>query len=160
MRTELITAVQLATRAALAAGLSLAGAGPLHYEPGTYAVIAAVVVTDLSPVETRSLALQRMAGTAIGAVIGGALSRIAGASPVAVGSGVLLAIMLCRLLRLPAASKLAGFLAGIILLAHSDNALAYSMHRSIETIAGIAAAVAVSWVPRLIRVPDLEAPAE
>lgn len=156
MPADLITGLQLAIRAAAAAALSAFVADVLDYDPGTYAVIAAVVVTDVSPVETRRLALQRIAGTVLGAAVGGVVSSWMRPSPWSIGLAVLASILLCRALRLPASSRLAGYLAGIIVLVHAGSALDYTVRRSIETIGGIVAAVVVSWIPHLI--PVAQAP--
>ena len=53
---------------------------------------------------------------------------------------------------LPAAAKVAGYVSGIILLDHGDSPWSYALFRMIETVLGIAAAVAVSFVPKLIRI--------
>jgi hypothetical protein len=57
-----------------------------------------------------------------------------------------------HIISLPAAAKVAGYVSGIILLDHSDSPWSYALFRMIETVLGIGAAFAVSFVPKLIRV--------
>jgi uncharacterized membrane protein YgaE (UPF0421/DUF939 family) len=64
--------MQVSVRAALAAGLSVTIAQLLRLECPIYAMIAAVIVTDLSPERTRQLGLPRFAGTVVGTTLGAA----------------------------------------------------------------------------------------
>ena len=49
-------------------------------ETPIFALIAAVIVTDRDPTETRKLAIRRVISTGIGAVCGVALAQVAGQS--------------------------------------------------------------------------------
>src|SRR6266480_579294 len=68
--SNLIPAFQLSLRAAVAAGLALVAAQLLRLEHPLYAMISAVIVTDLVPSQTPKLALPRLAGTLVGSAIG------------------------------------------------------------------------------------------
>lgn len=153
MVRSVIPALQLSTRAAVAAGLSVAIAQALHFQQ-PLALSAAVLVTDLSPAQTRKLALPRFAGTLVGVLMGIVLSRVMQPNPWTIGAGILATMLLCHLLRLQEAARLAGFICGLILLNYNDVPHSYGYRRVLETALGIGLAVLVSFVPKLIRVEE------
>ena len=71
-----ITSIQLALRAALGAGAALELARLLVLDYPIYAMLAAVIVTDLSPLQTRRLGALRLLATLVGAGCGAALSFV------------------------------------------------------------------------------------
>ena len=146
------TALQLSLRAAVSAGLAVAMAQFLELPYPIYALIAAVIVLDLSPSTTQQLALQRLAGTLLGATVGAVLSYALPPGPVAIGVCILVAMLLSYMVHLSAAAKLAGYVCGIVVLSHGAHAWSYAVYRVIETFVGIAMAVLVSLVPKLMRV--------
>jgi uncharacterized membrane protein YgaE (UPF0421/DUF939 family) len=151
-RSTLITALQLSLRAAVAAGSAVAIAQFLHLQYPLYALIAAVIVLDLSPSKTQQLALQRLLGTLLGAAVGAVLSYSLPQGPLAIAVSILVAMLLSYVVHLQAAAKLAGYVCGIIVLSHGAHAWSYAGYRVIETFLGIAMAVLVSLVPKLMRV--------
>jgi uncharacterized membrane protein YgaE (UPF0421/DUF939 family) len=147
-----IGGIQLALRAALAAGLSLALAQLLALRYPIYAMIAAVIVTDLSPLQTRQLGLRRLLATVVGAACGAALSTVLSPGPWAVGLGILVAMMISLLLHAQEAAKVAGYICGIVLLAYGEDSWSYALSRLFETALGIGVAWSISLVPKLIRI--------
>lgn len=145
-----ITAFQLSLRAAVAAGLSVVIAQWLTLPRPVYALLAAVIVMDLSPAKTRQLALQRLAGTVVGAAVGVVVSYAPQAGPLAIAIGVFVAMLLSHALQLPAAARLAGYVCGIVILTHADSAWSYGVYRIAETFLGIGMAVLVSQFPKVI----------
>jgi len=101
------THLQLPIRAAVAAALAVGAAQLLQMPYPLYALVGAVIVTDLSPVQTRKLGGWRMAGTVLGAAVGAALGQVM-QGPIAIGLGVLVAMLLSGLLRLRGAAKVSG----------------------------------------------------
>ena len=153
------TALQVSTRAGTAAALSVFVAARLHLEFPLYALIAAIIVTDLSPARTRQLGFQRFIGTIIGALLGAALSMLMSGLPhvavLMIAVGVWTAIFLSHLLGVKEAAKLAGYVCGIVLLDHNDRPWTYAALRFVETVIGIGAAVAISFVPKLLKAEEL-----
>jgi uncharacterized membrane protein YgaE (UPF0421/DUF939 family) len=150
--SPLIPALQLSLRASLAAGVAVAIAELFRLQYPLYAMIGAVIVSDLSPSKTRELGLQRLAGSALGAAVGAGFSQFLPAAAWAIGLSVLVAMFLSHLLHLPGAAKLSGYVCAIVLLGHSDDAWFYALHRLIETLLGVGMAVLVSFVPKLIHI--------
>ena len=147
-----ITALQLSIRAASAAGLAIAIAQWLKLPFPIYALIASVLVIDLSPAKTLQMALQRMAGTLIGATVGAVLSYSLPPGPVEIGVSVLVAMLLSYVVNARGGAKLAGYVAGIAVMSYGANPWSYAVYRAIETFLGIAMAVLVSVIPKLLRV--------
>ena len=148
----------MSIRAGTAAAISVVVAHALKLEFPLYALIAAIIVTDLSASRTRQLGLQRLIGTIIGAVLGaslGAVSELAHAGALLVALGVFAAILASHVLGVKEAARLAGYVSGIVLLDHNDRPWRYALYRFVETLIGIAAAFSISLIPKLLKVPDL-----
>jgi uncharacterized membrane protein YgaE (UPF0421/DUF939 family) len=147
-----IPALQLSLRAALSGGLAAALAELMGLPHPLYALIGAIIVTDLSPAETRQLGLRRLAGSVVGAAVGAGMSYFLPPALWAIVISVFVAMFLCYLLKLQGAAKLSGVVCGIVMLGYSDHPWSYGFFRLIETILGIGMAVLVSLVPKLIPV--------
>ena len=149
-----IKGMQLSLRAAVGASLSLAVAYLFGLEYPLYAFIAAVIVTDLVPSQTRQLGLKRIVATVVGAVCGAVLGPLLPSDPWAIGLGVLAAMLLSNLLHADDGAKVAGYICGIVLLDHGAEPWSYAFYRLVETMLGIVVAVSISLVPKLIRVDE------
>jgi uncharacterized membrane protein YgaE (UPF0421/DUF939 family) len=155
-RSTWVPGVQVCARAAASAGLSVAVAQYFGLPFPIYSMIAAVIVTDLSAKQTRRLGVPRLAGTVVGAVVGVVLSQLLPSNAGAIALGIAIAMLLSYLARFPETAKLSGYVCGIILLGHGDQPLAYALGRFLETLLGIGMAIAVGFVPKLIRDDALE----
>jgi uncharacterized membrane protein YgaE (UPF0421/DUF939 family) len=144
-------AVQLSLRAAVAAGLSLALARVLNLEYPIYAFIAAVIVTDLSPAQTSRLGWRRLVATVVGASCGAALSGSLPPGSWTIALGVLIAMLVCSLLRMQEGAKVAGYICGIVMLSYGAEPWLYAFYRLLETALGIGVAWVISLVPKLVR---------
>jgi uncharacterized membrane protein YgaE (UPF0421/DUF939 family) len=147
----LVKPIQLSTRAACSAGLAVAAAQFLRLEYPLYAMIAAVIVTDLSSVKTQELALQRLAGTVLGAAVGAIACELLSPAAWIIGAAIFAAMFLCHLFSLQGAEKLAGYVCGIVMLDFPGQPWSYAGFRLLETVLGVGIAVLVSYVPKMLK---------
>ena len=148
--TNLVPAFQLSVRAAVSAALAVAFAQWLRLDFPLYAMIGAVIVTELSPAQTRSLGRRRLLGTVVGALVGAALSCVLPPGPLSIGISILLAMALSHALDLAEAAKVSGYVCAIIVLEHRNEPWSYALARFIETALGIGMAWCVSLVPKFL----------
>jgi uncharacterized membrane protein YgaE (UPF0421/DUF939 family) len=141
-------------RAGIAAGVSLAIAMLLDLRPGIFAFIAAVIVTDLDPSQSRQLGLRRIAATVIGALCGASLIQLLHADPWSIGLGVMMTMLICQLLHVNDGARVAAFTCGIIMLIPGNGPWLNAIERFVETLLGVGVAWAISYVPKLIRIEE------
>jgi len=153
-----VPAFQMSLRAAVAAAFSVAIDQWWQLQFPIYAMISAVVVTDLKASDTWKLGGPRLVGSVVGAVLGALTCAFLRPNAWEAGVAIFAAMFLSHLLRLRNSAKVTGYTCGIVLLAFGDHPWEYALHRTIETALGIALAMVVSLVPRLIRT-DETAPA-
>lgn len=148
---DLLEKVRLPLRAGLAAGLAAAVGIALGVAHPVYALVSAVVVTDLQPAETRKLAGPRLLGTALGGLVGCLATLVlppgAMAAAIAAALAVATTMFLCAVLGQAGASKVASYVAGIIILSFAGDPWRHAVDRLLETLLGIFAATLVSLVP-------------
>jgi uncharacterized membrane protein YgaE (UPF0421/DUF939 family) len=142
--------MQLAVRASVAAGASLALAQYFELQYPLYAMIAAVIVTDLSRAETSRLGLRRLGATVIGATCGASMSRLLPPSPWGIAFSIFLAMLICHIVRAPEGAKVAGYTSSIVVLTHGADPFVYGFWRFVETGLGITVAWLVSLTPKLL----------
>jgi len=141
----------MAARTALAMTATILAGQMLRIDEPVYAIIAVALVTDLTPKDTQRLGLGRIAGTIIGSTVGASLCMVLPSNPFSIGLGVLVAMFLVALTRIPAGARVAGLVCGVIILTHDVDPWAYALDRAIETTLGIVTAVLVSRLPKLLR---------
>ncbi len=153
-----VSDIALALRAAFGSGLSVALAQVCRLEYPIYALLAAIIVTDFSAAKTRELGLQRIVATVVGAVCGAVLDLLLRPSAWAIGVGVLLAMLICHISSVRGGAKVAGYVCGIVMLAHGAEPWSYALFRLLETTLGIVVAWLISLVPRLIQIEEAHTP--
>jgi len=152
MRRVNLPAFQLSLRAAAAGALAFWIATLLGAHYAIYALVAAVIVSDLKPAASRRLALQRMAGTAIGALAGALFSDVIPRGPIAIGVALMVSMLCAFACRFEAsAARVAGYVTAITMYAHGEEVWMYAFDRAWETMLGIAAALVVGLVPLWLR---------
>ena len=116
--------MQLAFRAAVGAGVSLAIARALNLDTPIFALIAAVIVTDRDPAETRKLAIRRIISTAIGGVCGVALAQVLGSSSWEAALAIFIAMILSIAVTQLGDPKIAAYLCALILINYASQSAA------------------------------------
>lgn len=123
--------------------------GRLFRLPESYwAAVTTIVVMQSTLGAAWTTSRQRLAGTAIGAVIGALFATYVGASVAAFGSGVLIAGIICALLHIERnAYRYAGItVAIVVLIAHAEPAWIIALHRFFEISIGIAVGLVLTAI--------------
>jgi uncharacterized membrane protein YgaE (UPF0421/DUF939 family) len=136
-------------RTAVAAILSLLLARALKLPEFYWAPVSTIVIL-LSPSDPFTLAWQRFAGTALGALVGGLIATFFPMNWMVYGAGILICGILSALLRLGGAYRFAAITLSIVLLiAHVAPPWIVAYHRFVEVSLGIAIALVITKVWRL-----------
>ncbi len=140
--------LQQGIRTALASVLAYWIAGLLHLPGGYWAAISAIVVMQSEVGATVLASRDRLAGTAMGAVVGLLTSWVWHHSILIFGLAVLVVMMLCTALHYKNAGRLGGVTVAIIVLIPYPGPLWHiALQRFLEVSLGILISlfVAVAW---------------
>jgi uncharacterized membrane protein YccC len=149
-RTSLLH-IARSTVAALASQLIAQG---LHMPEPYWATITAIVVMQSFLGAAWTVSWKRLAGTAIGALVGGLVASYFGGNLIAFGAAMVGCGLICLVLKLDrAAYRFAGITLTIIMLvARTQSAWIIAVHRFVEVSFGIAVALVVTGVwPEKVR---------
>lgn len=133
---------------ALAAGLSYGLTRLLHMPDGYWAAISSIVVMQSEVGATVTASRDRLAGTALGAIVGWLAAPLWHGSIVGFALAVLAVMLVCHALRFQNAGRLGGVtVAIIILIPHTGPVWQVAVERFLEVSFGIAISlgVALGW---------------
>ena len=134
-----------AVKTAIAGVVALYVTGLFRLPEGYWAAISALIVMQSNVGATLNASRTRLAGTAVGAVIGGLFVALFGMNTLAFALAVAIAFFVCDLLRLAESQRLATVTVAIIMLiAHTSSAWIVALHRFVEVALGILIALLVS----------------
>jgi uncharacterized membrane protein YccC len=134
-----------AIKTAVAGLASMYVARLFHLPEGYWAAISALIVMQSNVGATLSASRTRLAGTAVGAVVGGAFVALWGDSIPGFALAVAVAFFLCFVLRLPDSQRLATVTVAIIMLiGRPVSPWTVALHRFIEVSLGILIALVIS----------------
>jgi uncharacterized membrane protein YgaE (UPF0421/DUF939 family) len=145
------SALQLATRCAVGATLAFAIAQAAKLDYPIFALMAAVIATDLTPAQSRELGLRRIVATVVGALSGAIATSAKLAGLWAVGPSIFVAMVICYRVGAQEGARVAGYICGlIVLLDEGAQPWHYAFFRMIETALGVLVAWGLSFVPKLL----------
>jgi len=134
----------ISVRTAVAIVISLLAARSLGLSEFYWAPISTIVIM-LSAIHPLTLAWQRFAGTALGALIGALIANYFHPNWVIYGAGIVVCGILSQLLRLGAAYRFAAITMSVVLLVRHDRGpWIVATHRFVEVSLGIAVGLIVS----------------
>ena len=136
-----------AARTTIAAIAALLLARSLKLPEFYWAPISTIVIL-LSTINPRTLAWQRFAGTAVGAIVGALIAGYPGRNWVAYGAGIFFCGILSAVFRIGGAYRFAAItLSVVVLITHDRPPWIVATHRFIEVSLGIAVALlmTVAW---------------
>ncbi len=144
-RAAFLESAKQAVKTAIAGVISLFVTKLFRLPEGYWAAISALIVMQSNLGATLSASRTRLAGTAVGAVIGGLFFAMFGTNILGFALAVTIAFMVCDLLRLAESQRLATVTVAIIMLIGRTNAAwIVALHRFTEVALGILIALLVS----------------
>lgn len=144
-RADAIETAKQAIKTAIAGVISLYITDLFHLPQGYWAAITALIVMQSNVGATLSASRSRLAGTAVGAVIGGLFDAQFGNTMMAFALAVAIAFFLCGVMHLAESQRLATVTIAIIMLTGQTNsAWTIALHRFLEVALGIVVALLVS----------------
>jgi uncharacterized membrane protein YgaE (UPF0421/DUF939 family) len=148
------SALQLGTRSAVGATLAFAIAQGLNLDFPIFALVGAVIATDLTPAQSRELGLRRVVATFVGALTGVIATSAKLTGLWAVAPSIVVAVLISYRVGAYEGARVAGYICGlIVLLDESAQPWHYAFFRLVETVLGVLVAWGLSFVPKLLR-PD------
>ncbi len=146
-RAASLESAKQAIKTAVAGVISLWVTNLFHLPQGYWAAISALIVMQSNVGATLSASRTRLAGTAVGAVIGGLFFALWGANTLAFALAVAIAFLVCDVLHLAESQRLATVTVAIIMLVgQTSSAWVIALHRFSEVALGILIALAVSLI--------------
>ena len=134
-------------RTAVAAVLSLVVARAFGLPEAYWSTITTLIIMQSTLGAAWTVSEQRLAGTAVGAVMAGLLTTYFGSNLMAFALGVFALGLTCAALRLDDAYRLASVtLAIVMLIARPEKAWIVAAHRFVEVAVGIAVGLALTAV--------------
>jgi uncharacterized membrane protein YgaE (UPF0421/DUF939 family) len=144
-RSTALESAKQAGKTAVAGVISLYISKLFHLPEGYWAAISALIVMQSNVGATLNASRTRLAGTAVGALVGGLFFALWGDSMLAFALAVAIAFFVCDVLHLAASQRLATVTVAIIMLiGRASSAWIVALHRFIEVALGILIALAVS----------------
>ncbi len=142
--------VEPAVKTGIAALLSMLVYQAMHLEHGYWAVISAIIVMQANLGGSIRAGIDRLVGTAIGALLGTLAFRYIGLGPISVGISIALTIFVCSWIGLKQSYRLAGVTASIVLLMGETNPWQAGWNRFLDVVLGVVIALIVSalWPSR------------
>jgi uncharacterized membrane protein YccC len=144
-RVAFLESAKQAIKTAIAGLISLYVTDLFHLPEGYWAAISALIVMQSNVGATLTAARTRLAGTAVGAVVGGLFVALFGMNMLGFALAVTIAFFACDLLHLADSQRLATVtVAIIILIGRTSSAWVIALHRFAEVALGILIALVVS----------------
>ncbi len=144
-RAAALESAKQAIKTAIAGVISLYLTNLFHLPQGYWAAITALIVMQSNVGATLNASRTRLAGTAIGAVVGGFFMAMFGMNVMGFALAVAIAFFVCDVLHLAESQRLATVTVAIIMLiGQTASAWVIALHRFTEVALGILIALLVS----------------